>query len=663
MAGVLAFIIGTLILTGSTLYSDWQKSLKRLEQSGSNLARALEISIGGIFDKIDVALLAVQYEAERELKSGGFAPATINECINRQRSNIPEIDNLRIANRQGDILYGIDRSIKATVNVADRDYFTTLRDSPRTNLYISRPLVGRVSNKWIIIAARRINNPDGSFAGVVHGNISLDFFIKHFASFNLGKGGAITLRDGNLGLLVRFPASSGFNVGDKTFSTEFAELIKQGHSSATYTNCSILDSVTRVFSYRKVSRYPLYINVGMPVATLRDAWLFNALRISGLAILLSVALLFFARFIIRSWERSHQETEELSHYRDQLESLVIERTAELEKNNRTLAEEIAVRRRFEAAMAEQTAILFDQIEERQKVQDELLLKQKQLADLNSGLEQRVTDEVSNNREKDRLMLQQDKLASIGQLAAGVAHEINNPMGFIMSNLGTLKNYASTINEYIGLIECMLRDEERANFEAVRSRLDIVFVLEDLAPLVTESLEGAERVKRIVLDLKDFARADDSSLRETDLNDCIRSTANIVRNEIKYVADLELQLEDIPLFTCNPQQINQVIANLLVNAAHAITEHGTITVTTYYKDNLIHLSVTDSGRGIPADVVNRIFDPFFTTKPVGQGTGLGLSISYDIIKKHGGEILVCSEPGVGTTFMVTLPIGDSTEKQA
>ncbi len=662
LTGVVACLAGILFLTGYTLFTDWQNALKSLELTGANLSRAVEISIDGIFDKIDVALTAVQYEAERELASGGISPATINDCIARQRNALPEIDSLRMTNRKGDFLYGIDRANTSVVNVADRDYFAALRNAPRQTPYISRPLFGRVGNRWIIVIARRLNNPDGSFAGVVQGNIPLDFFIKHFASFTLDKGGAITLRDGELGLLVRYPASPLFKIGDKT-STEFTALVKRGLTSATYTNGGTGDSVKRVCSYSKLARYPLYINVGVPVSSLREAWLANAVRISALATLLAVALVLFARFIIRSWEQSQRETEELSRYRDQLASQVNERTAELEKNNRTLAEEVAVRRRFEVAMADQTSILFDQIEERQKVQDELLLKQEQLAELNSGLEQRVTDEVSKNREKDRLMLQQDKLASIGQLAAGVAHEINNPMGFIMSNLGTLKNYVTSINEYVQHLERVVSDTEQPETWALRDRLDMPFVLEDLAPLVMESLEGGERVKRIVLDLKDFARADESSQRETDLNDCIRSTANIVRNEIKYVADLELQLEEIPLLVCNSQQINQVIANLLVNAAHAITEHGTITVATYCKDDLIHLSVTDSGCGIPTEVVNRIFDPFFTTKPVGQGTGLGLSISYDIIKKHGGEILVCSEPGVGTTFMVMLPIGGSMEKLA
>jgi len=234
------------------------------------------------------------------------------------------------------------------------------------------------------------------------------------------------------------------------------------------------------------------------------------------------------------------------------------------------------------------------------------------------------------------------------------------MGFIMSNLQTLDKYAAMEQQYLHAVDETLKNccsrEQRAPLEALSKRLDLTFVLKDISPLITESLEGAERVKQIVLDLKDFARLDEASLKEIDLNQCVQSTANIVRNEIKYVAELELHLEEIPKIVCNPQQINQVIANLFVNAAHAIDGYGHITVSTAHESNHVILTVADTGRGIPAEIRSRIFDPFFTTKEVGKGTGLGLSISYDIVRKHGGEITFTSELGVGTTFMVRLPVG-------
>lgn len=275
--------------------------------------------------------------------------------------------------------------------------------------------------------------------------------------------------------------------------------------------------------------------------------------------------------------------------------------------------------------------------------------------MNEELERLVQDEVQKNREKDSFMLQQDKMASIGQLAAGVAHEINNPMGFIISNLGTLEAYVRQMTEYLRTAGSMVYGEAAAELAALRERLDIDYLLNDIGPLLHESQEGADRVKQIVQDLKDFARVDEATVKATDLNQCVRSTINIVRNELKYVASLDLQLPELPLVRCNPQQINQVITNLLVNAAQAIEGHGTITVMTKQDGDQAVLTIADTGKGIPPEIIQRIFDPFFTTKPVGKGTGLGLTISYDMVKKNGGDISVESSVGTGTIFTVRLPL--------
>ncbi len=293
--------------------------------------------------------------------------------------------------------------------------------------------------------------------------------------------------------------------------------------------------------------------------------------------------------------------------------------------------------------------------------------QKQLVTLNEKLEKLVAEEVGKNREKDIMLLQQDKLASLGHLAAGVAHEINNPLGFIMSNLGTLKGYVENIEQYTSLLQRLIardstQETQHLSGEASQ-KLDIEYILKDIRDLISESTEGAERVKQIVIDLKDFARSDGDYLKETDLNQCVQSTINVVRNEIKYVADLVLHLDEIPKIICNPQQINQVIANLLVNAAHAITGRGTITVTTLHENDHVRLIVTDTGCGIPPENITHIFAPFFTTKEVGQGTGLGLSISNNIINRHGGTIGVASEIDKGTTFTVTLPVNGRREVSA
>ncbi len=312
-------------------------------------------------------------------------------------------------------------------------------------------------------------------------------------------------------------------------------------------------------------------------------------------------------------------------------------------------------------------IAMEDITERKQIEAVLHENQEQLQTFNDQLENRIAEEVRKNREKDILLLHQDKMSSIGQLAAGVAHEINNPMAFIASNLVTLKGYVEAMSRYHKLIHDLLVKNGSADelliLEEATRKLDIMFILEDISPLIVQSSEGADRVKQIVHDLKGFARTDDSSFELADLNDCVRSTVNIVRNEIKYVAELDLQLGDIPHISCSRNQLSQVIINLLVNAAHSIEGHGSITVTTLQVDDSVVLRVRDTGRGMSEDVRNRIFEPFFTTKEVGKGTGLGLSISYSIIKKHGGEIVVESKPGTGTIFSVILPIHNNKEGPA
>jgi two-component system NtrC family sensor kinase len=286
--------------------------------------------------------------------------------------------------------------------------------------------------------------------------------------------------------------------------------------------------------------------------------------------------------------------------------------------------------------------------ERKKASEELLRKNTRLNEALAAL-----------KRSQAKVLHQEKMASIGQLATGVAHEINNPIGFINSNLVTLGKYLSRLSGFIAIqSDCIAAGAPQDRVESVRqqqARLKIDYIVKDLEDLVRESLEGAERVRSIVADLKSFARVDETDFRQTDLNDCIRSTINIVWNELKYKATLRKELGEIPRTRCYPQQMNQVFMNLLVNAAHAIELQGVITVRSWEEDGYICVAVADNGRGIPEENMNRIFEPFFTTKEVGQGTGLGLSITYDIIKKHNGDISVRSDPGKETVFTVRIPV--------
>jgi two-component system NtrC family sensor kinase len=269
-------------------------------------------------------------------------------------------------------------------------------------------------------------------------------------------------------------------------------------------------------------------------------------------------------------------------------------------------------------------------------------------------------EIAERKHLEGQLVQSEKLASIGQLAAGVAHEINNPIGYIFSNFSTLDGYLAGLFEMLAAYESagpsLASPETQATLAGLRERLGIAFLTDDVPALMRESREGILRVRQIVQDLKDFSRVD--SLQEwqrADLHQGIDSTLNIVASEVRYRADVVKQYGRIPEIECLPSQLNQVVMNLVVNAAHAMgSERGLITIRTGCDGGTVWFEVADNGSGIAPEVLPRIFDPFFTTKPVGQGTGLGLSLSYGIVHKHRGRIDVRSEPGRGTTFRVVLP---------
>ncbi|SMC22761.1 PAS domain S-box-containing protein [Andreprevotia lacus DSM 23236] len=280
-----------------------------------------------------------------------------------------------------------------------------------------------------------------------------------------------------------------------------------------------------------------------------------------------------------------------------------------------------------------------------------------------ALEKRNTELLALNeqlRDVQHQLLQSEKMASIGQLAAGIAHEINNPIGYVNSNLGALERY---LTDLIGLVDEYERGLTALDHAPLHDRIakarraiDYEFMRTDIDALLSESKEGISRVKRIVQDLKDFSRVD--STQEwgmADLHAAIDSTLNIVNNELKYKASIIKEYDPLPEVECVISQLNQVFLNMLVNAGHAIEHHGCITIRTRHDDGQVCISFIDTGKGIPAELLNRIFDPFFTTKPVGQGTGLGLSLSYGIVQKHHGRIAVNSTPGKGTTFDIWLPI--------
>ena len=267
------------------------------------------------------------------------------------------------------------------------------------------------------------------------------------------------------------------------------------------------------------------------------------------------------------------------------------------------------------------------------------------------------------------LVQSEKLASIGQLAAGVAHEINNPVGYVLSNFGTLTKYLDDLFRMLSAYEAaeaqLAGSAAGAGLAALRQEIDLDYLKDDVPKLMTESREGIARVRKIVQDLKDFSHVDERRQWEwCDLHRGVDSTLNIVNNEIKYKADVVKVYGTLPQVQCLSSELNQVFMNLLVNAAHAVNkERGTIHIRTGTEADCAWVEIEDDGCGIAKENLSRIFDPFFTTKPVGKGTGLGLSLAYGIVKKHHGRIEVDSEIGRGSRFRVTVPVSQPEQATA
>ena len=313
-----------------------------------------------------------------------------------------------------------------------------------------------------------------------------------------------------------------------------------------------------------------------------------------------------------------------------------------------------------------------------------------IREMNESLEERIDERTrelqSSNKalssslralkQTQATLVQQEKLASIGQLAAGVAHEINNPIGYIGSNLNRLQEYFVDIQTLLDRIERDIvsalppteRNEATARLDAIKAELDYEFLMEDLPDLLNDCREGSDRVRDIVQNLKDFSRSDDGTRKtDADLNDLIARALKLVWNELKYDCDVQFDEGDVPRIPVNIGQIGQVVSNLLINASHAIRsteKHGSIHISTWADDHDAWIKVEDTGCGMSEDTLGKVFDPFFTTKPVGQGTGLGMNISWDIIvNKHQGHIGIESEVGRGTVFTLRLPLRVEHELEA
>ena len=605
------FVFG---MVAFSLYQSFGEFEERAEVTAGNQAQMLAQDIGREFEKIDVTLLSAADEIDRQVASGGIDRSALNVFLGRLQRRIPEIINLSMTDVAGIATYGPGAEPNGRPNDSDREYFIRQRDNAKAGLVVARPEFILPDKKWVVPMSRSIHMPDGSFGGVVYVNVALEHVTNVFSTLDIGRRGSVSVRDAELRIFARYPIPKDVDkvIGGKLVIPELQELIQAGREAGTYITNRTVDGVERKFAVHRIPNYPLYAVVGRATEEYMAQWKNLAVKTLVLAALFCLTTLISSRLVYRDFTERKRAEQALRDSHDSLENKVKERTADLQTANTELLTEKAR-------------------------QEDLIRK---LAEAHSQL------------------LQAEKLASIGQLASGVAHEINNPIGFVNSNLGSLQRYMIELFKALSVYENSegeLTEKTRAVLNDLKKKIDLVYLREDVGNLLSESKDGLQRVSSIVQNLKDFSHIDASERQLANLQQGLDSTLNVVWNELKYKADVDKVYGNIAEIECVPSQLNQVFMNLLMNAGQAIEGHGKITIRTGQEGDNVWVEVEDTGKGIKPEHLGRIFDPFFTTKPVGSGTGLGLSLSYGIVQKHGGRIDVKSEVGKGSVFRVWLPV--------
>ncbi|MBD1400670.1 ATP-binding protein [Pelovirga terrestris] len=367
-------------------------------------------------------------------------------------------------------------------------------------------------------------------------------------------------------------------------------------------------------------------------------------RIIGFSLLISMALFIFAFSILG--RASRQLNSGAERLRQKGENLA--------QSNQRLQQEIVEREKAQQQLQEFSKYLEERVSERTR---ELANKNREIETSRKSLEAAYHE----LKEQQATILHQDKMACIGQLAAGIAHDINNPIGFISHNLTIFERYLQRLNQFFALQRDLV--QRRGDSELIaacqkgRRDFQIDTMLTELPTMLTECRDGTSRVSQTVESLRIFSRQEVPQHKLTDLHHCIDSTLAIIRHELREKIRVVKNYGELPLRYCYAGQINQVFLNLLINAIQAIDEGGTISINTWAENEFIYIAINDNGGGIPAEKIEKIFEPFYTTKEIGVGTGLGLSIVYEIVTRHKGRIDVASKVGVGTTFTLILPFDE------
>lgn len=713
VAGMLLVNLFVFGVAAYSLYQSKNQHEQRVAIQTQNLSESVGNTIVSILEKASVALFAVKKEMERQIVSGGVDSASLNRYIEEGATLIPELDGLRIVNAAGIFVYGDAVVSGAPTSVADRDYFRQVRDNPEPDLIISQPLLARSSNKWVFNVVRRIDNPDGSFAGAVIGAISLEYIRHMFSSFDLGKDGVLTLRDGNMAVMVRQPEVPGgkSSIGNRVLSPQLTALFEAGKTSGTYKNPGSIDTVARTFSFNKIANYPLYITVGLATADYLAPWRTEAAIMMALLFVFSVGSLVSTIVVYKGQKRKAAAEAGLLQYRDSLEETVRQRTSELEEKNAQLSTEIALRKQAGDDLRK-AAIIMDRMSDAV----EWISREGRLVYVNDAActmhgyppEELLTMKISQVAPEFSAEKWEDHWDQLKREGSLHFETVNRRCGGAEFPVEVKASFLSIDGvEY----NCALvRDiSERKEAEAEKQNLlmqltqsqkiesigrlaggiahdfnNLLMPILGYADLLKTSFtpesreygridcitQAATKAKVLTHQLLSFGRKQILEMKTVDINAVITEFYQIFRRTIRENIDIRINLSSGGYsIRADKNQIEQIILNLAINAQDAIDDKGVITIETapmvldeeYARchpgvtpGNYVMLAVTDSGSGISQETLEHIFEPFFTTKAVGKGSGLGLATVYGLVKQHGGHLWVYSEIGKGSVFKVYFP---------
>lgn len=634
--------------------------INSIYKEAGNLARSFEEHSSRTIKGADQISLFLKYQYEKMGKNIDISQYIDGEMLIGQPLLL-----LGIIDKNGDLASSSQVPFVPS-NVSDREHFSIHKDFDSGQLFISKPLVGRSSGKWSIQMTRRINNPDGSFGGIVVISVDPSYFSEFYKQVDLGKGAIISLA-GRDGIVRAHGVDQNQHIGVDLSDSPLMEYLKVS-DTGQYIAKSKVDGVKRVYSYRALKDYPLVVVVGIDE---EEAFKDLNQRIASYYYIssgITFMIIMFIILLLSAFERQKRNSQAMKRARDSLQVKVRKRTQKLFSAN----EELMAMNEEHVALNEElrhnNEEIQKEIDDRKRI--ERILKSSQEALTQKNNELTIALETVKRTQDD--LIRQEKLAGIGQLAAGVAHEINNPLGYITNNVESLEQYYSAfrsiitgyqeIGTSIATKDDLQISEKMNQILRLEREQELDYILHDLPELFRDTNEGLDRICKIVKGIGVFSRIDQEQVfTQYDLHKGLENTLLMACNEFKHNAAVEKVFGEISSIEAVGSEINQVLLNLIVNAAHAIKERNTeekgeIKIVTWCDAQFVFCQVEDNGIGISSENLNQIFNPFFTTKPTGQGTGIGLSISYDIVvNRHKGDIVVESCLGRGTKFTIKLPI--------